>query len=511
MDRHSTQAGLLAAITIVVLTGCEIDSFFNPAVTGRYEFTPTTIPIVERIDVIEREEEPWSQATGVTPQDLLPSDLTYRISPGDFLSVEIFELLVPGQTSLTQRRVDAAGHFRLPVLGDVRAAGLTAPELQDELERIVEEQVMRNPLIHVVVEEPGGFNYTIFGAVGGTGIYSLRRPDLRILDAIVQAGGVPLTTQKIYVIRQVPLTDDVTFQPARERPRRGAPPREQPVDIEELIRQLEEGQEDGVHPGMLAQESGPVIDIDELEPARAPQPPVVDIDELAPPSAPPPADDDVDTVTAQPVVEPTQPRGGESYIYIEERGEWVPIRTEPEQRPPFPDEPEPAVPEKLFVERIIEIPYHRLKQGDSSYNIVIRPLDKIYVREQLFGVVYIDGSILRPGVYSLPATGRLTLSRLVAAAGGPGPLAFPNRVDLTRIVGENREANLRLNLGAIRQRTQPDVYLKPDDHIIMGTSWFATPLAIFRNGFRMTYGFGFLLDRNFGNDVFGAPPTNRQF
>jgi hypothetical protein len=22
----------------------------------------------------------------------------------------------------------------------------------------------------------------------------------------------------------------------------------------------------------------------------------------------------------------------------------------------------------------------------------------------------------------------------------------------------------------------------------------------------MTYGFGFLLDRNFGNDVFGAPP-----
>jgi len=24
----------------------------------------------------------------------------------------------------------------------------------------------------------------------------------------------------------------------------------------------------------------------------------------------------------------------------------------------------------------------------------------------------------------------------------------------------------------------------------------------------MTYGFGFLLDRNFGNDVFGPPPEN---
>ena len=63
-----------------------------------------------------------------------------------------------------------------------------------------------------------------------------------------------------------------------------------------------------------------------------------------------------------------------------------------------------------------------------------------------------------------------------------------------------------MNLAAIRNRTQPDVVIKPNDHIIIGTSWYATPLAIFRNGFRLTSGFGFLLDRNFGNDVFGAPP-----
>jgi hypothetical protein len=31
---------------------------------------------------------------------------------------------------------------------------------------------------------------------------------------------------------------------------------------------------------------------------------------------------------------------------------------------------------------------------------------------------------------------------------------------------------------------------------------------VIRNGFRMTYGFGFLIDRNWGNDIFGAPPTN---
>jgi hypothetical protein len=45
----------------------------------------------------------------------------------------------------------------------------------------------------------------------------------------------------------------------------------------------------------------------------------------------------------------------------------------------------------------------------------------------------------------------------------------------------------------------------------VGTSFWATPLAVIRGGFRASYGFGFLLDRNFGNDVFGAPPSDRDF
>jgi protein involved in polysaccharide export with SLBB domain len=135
---------------------------------------------------------------------------------------------------------------------------------------------------------------------------------------------------------------------------------------------------------------------------------------------------------------------------------------------------------------------------------VIRPNDQIYVDGPQQGVVYIDGQISRPGVYNLPQVGRLTLSRLVAAAGGPGPLAIPRRVDLTRVIGDNWEATVRLNLAAIRQRTEPDIYLRPDDHVIIGTSFWATPLAVIRNGFRFDYGFGFFLERNFGYDVWGA-------
>ncbi len=172
-------------------------------------------------------------------------------------------------------------------------------------------------------------------------------------------------------------------------------------------------------------------------------------------------------------------------------------------------EPPGPAEQNLLLERVIEIPYQKLKRADSSYNIVIRPDDRIYVQEPTVGVVYLDGEVARGGVYSLPAgNSKLTLSRLIAAAGGLGPIAIPSRVDLTRIVGVNREATIRVDLKAIRNRTEPDVLLKPDDCIIVGTNFWATPLAVIRNGFRVTYGFGFLLDRNFGNDVFGAPPTN---
>ena len=163
---------------------------------------------------------------------------------------------------------------------------------------------------------------------------------------------------------------------------------------------------------------------------------------------------------------------------------------------------------KAFDSEVIEIDYNSLVRGDANLNVVIRPGDMIFCDQGDVGVVYIDGLIARPGVYNLPTSGKLTLSRLVAAAGGLGELAIPQRVDLVRRLGEDKEACIRVNLAAIRNRAEPDIFMKPDDHVNIGTNFWATPLAVIRNGFRMTYGFGFLVDRNWGNDIFGPPPTN---
>jgi 5-formyltetrahydrofolate cyclo-ligase len=60
----------------------------------------------------------------------------------------------------------------------------------------------------------------------------------------------------------------------------------------------------------------------------------------------------------------------------------------------------------------------------------------------------------------------------------------------------------------------PDLFIKPHDQIRVGTHAIAPFLAAIRNSFRMTYGFGFVYDRNFADyDAFqqqANPKTLRE-
>ncbi|HRJ49077.1 MAG TPA: hypothetical protein PKU91_00985, partial [Phycisphaerales bacterium] len=165
----------------------------------------------------------------------------------------------------------------------------------------------------------------------------------------------------------------------------------------------------------------------------------------------------------------------------------------------------------MVTQRVIRIPVKPLLAGDARYNIVVRQGDTVRVPAPTAGLVYMAGQVQRPGPYSLPDVGKLTLLRALDSAGGLNAIAIPERCDVTRIVGKDRQATIRINLRAIAEQTEPDLYLKPDDRINVGTNFWALPLAVLRGGFRTNYGFGFVVDRNFGNDIFGPPPESRGF
>jgi polysaccharide export outer membrane protein len=449
-----------------------MDSYMDPSVAGYWEMYPTTMPILTRLDAIEAEDSSFADATEVTPDDLVPNRLEYRLAPGDFVTVQIYELYAERTWATRTSRVDVSGVLRVPEIGDVIAAGQSAEELRETLIDAYRE-IITIPQVDVEIAESGGFQYTVYGFINGTGLYTLRREDLRLLDALALAGGVPTSVEHVYVMRSSPLEERVLpdFQREGGRETGGTPePTPRGTDPDALLREFDAG--GGVSPGVLRQDGEPAIDVDDLRAPRRQDSAPVDIDAVRP--------------------------GSGGWRYDAATGTWMRTGAGGEMAGDSP----------LIVDRIIRVPIKALTEGDSRYNIVVRPNDRIYVEGPDSGVVYIEGQINRPGPYNLPAEGMFTLSRLIASAGGFGALAIPERVDITRIVGDNREATIRVNLKAIRNRTEPDIVLKADDHINIGTNFWATPLAVIRNGFRATYGFGFLLDRNFGNDVFGAPPTN---
>jgi protein involved in polysaccharide export with SLBB domain len=205
-------------------------------------------------------------------------------------------------------------------------------------------------------------------------------------------------------------------------------------------------------------------------------------------------------------VSPEAPNQGTRFVFID--GRWVPIPAHgPTTNPaiavnqtgvPVPTTNEISVsppPDKLVQQRIIRIPLAALREGVSKYNIVVRAGDILNVPPVEPGEFYLMGNIARPGVYAL--TGRkVTLKMAVAAGGNLGALAIPRRCDLIRRIGNDQEVTVQVNLQKIFDGEQPDIFLKANDVLNIGTDAVAPFLLITRNAYRASYGFGFVYDRN---------------
>jgi len=491
----------------VFLGGRTWDTFMDPSTIGRWERTPTTVPILNHIGAIEDPNSQWVDISEITPEDLIPETDIYHVGPGDFLDLTIWDLITRNQAELLPRQIDQNGYIQIPQLGRIFVNNMTETEVADAI-GIKMAPLVADPLVSVVVQQRRQQIFHLWGNVTGSGPYSILNADFRILEALIAAGGFPEFTKDIYVIRQVPLEDESTEiipeTPGDEGVLDG---KIEPVETpsgEDLLDVIDDlaapgmvsGSRSGNGTGLVPNQSrsgrsGQSIRQPEDEP----------LIDLIDSTAPVRTEDDPSPKASTP------PSPGWRF----HNGQWV-RESIPVAARRLIDEHGQMTPRdsrgELFTQRVIRVPVEPLVSGDARYNIIIRPGDMIHVPPAATGFYYVRGEIARPGVYNLPAVGKLTLLRAITAAGDLGPTAVPERVDLTRIVGPDEQATIMLNLRAIAEGTQPDIYINPDDLINIGTKFWATPLAILRGGFRTSYGFGFLLDRNFGNDVFGPPPSN---
>lgn len=150
------------------------------------------------------------------------------------------------------------------------------------------------------------------------------------------------------------------------------------------------------------------------------------------------------------------------------------------------------------MQQVIRIDVRKLRGGDARMNIIIKAGDEIRVPLNSVGEFYVMGQVVEPGSYSLTGR-RLTLKHAIAAAGPLTQLAYPQRCDIIRRIGDDREVFFRVNLRKVMEGTAHDIFLKPNDIINVGSHPVMRWVATIRNSFRSSYGFGFVYDRNFGD------------
>ena len=81
-------------------------------------------------------------------------------------------------------------------------------------------------------------------------------------------------------------------------------------------------------------------------------------------------------------------------------------------------------------------------------------------------VFYVLGAVERPGAYNL--AGRKVTVRMALAASGTQPtISFPARATLVRSSGQDREQVFALNVERILSCADPDMYLKPNDVLVV--------------------------------------------
>lgn len=134
---------------------------------------------------------PASQAAAQTPS-------TYRIGARDLLLIT-----VAGEDDLSGKfPVDADGMFTFPYLNRVKAAGLTAAELQAQLATLLRNGYLRNPQIRVEVDLFRSQSVMVIGEVRQAGKIPMTGPTMSLLEALVAAGSPTAQASTEIIVRR---------------------------------------------------------------------------------------------------------------------------------------------------------------------------------------------------------------------------------------------------------------------------------------------------------------------
>ncbi|PIE33124.1 hypothetical protein CSA56_13140 [candidate division KSB3 bacterium] len=123
----------------------------------------------------------------------------YQIGAEDVLSITVWD-----HDDLKRVvTVSADGNFSFPLIGRIKARGLTVGELENKIARLLDKDYIVNPQVTITVQEFKSKKVFILGEVTKPGAYYLSKTDT-LLEMISKAGGVTNDAgQEIIIVRPI--------------------------------------------------------------------------------------------------------------------------------------------------------------------------------------------------------------------------------------------------------------------------------------------------------------------
>ena len=134
----------------------------------------------------------------------------YKVGPMDLLGVIIFD---EPELSRDAIRVSSQGNISLPLLGEMKVAGLSPRKIEQLIQiRYRQENILKHPQVSVLIKEFKGQRVLILGAVNNPGSH-FKEGNERLTEMLAKAGGVKfdadgdVAANKIRILRMVQMPD----------------------------------------------------------------------------------------------------------------------------------------------------------------------------------------------------------------------------------------------------------------------------------------------------------------
>lgn len=159
----------------------------------------STVIFVALAGLLMYAQQPENDQNSPAPDPKIPisqASSTYVIGPDDVLYISVWK-----EKDLTETLpVRADGMVSLPLLNDIRAAGLTPMQLGSEITEKLKKFVT-DPRVTVIVTQMNSQRVYVTGEVLHTGAMNLT-PNMTVLQALASAGFTQFANTKgIYVLR----------------------------------------------------------------------------------------------------------------------------------------------------------------------------------------------------------------------------------------------------------------------------------------------------------------------